>query len=65
MLIAHPPDDSSMTDTLRMGARLLQHKFQHLAGGRRTSRAGLAVGSICAAVVNSATTARAAAGSNA
>jgi len=29
MMIAHPADDSSMTDTLRMGARLLQHKFQH------------------------------------
>jgi hypothetical protein len=29
MLIAHPADDSSTTDTLRTAMRLLQHKFQH------------------------------------
>jgi len=43
MLIVHPADDSSMTDTLRMGTRLLQRKFQHprrrsedLPAGRRS-----------------------------
>jgi len=34
MLIAHPADDSSTTDTLRTAMRLLQHKFHTLVRRR-------------------------------